>query len=52
MSELYVHSTSLIDVDVEKGEGTKVRCFCNIHPEARIGKNVSNNVQSSGEIKF
>ncbi len=54
MDEKYfVHPTSIIDDDVEIGEGTKVWHFSHIHSGARIGKkcsfrqnvNVSNNVK-------
>ena len=54
MDEKYfVHPTSIVDDDVEIGEGTKVWHFSHIQSGARIGKkcsfgqnvNVSNNVK-------
>ncbi len=50
--EYYVHPSSIVDDDVEIGEGTKIWHFCHIQSGARIGKkcslgqnvNVSNNV--------
>ena len=52
MSEFYVHPTSIIDEDVQIGEGTKIWHFCHIQSGAKIGEkcsfgqnvNVSNNV--------
>lgn len=48
----FVHESSIVDDDVEIGEGTKVWFFCHLQRGARIGKhcslgqnvNVSNNV--------
>ena len=53
MSAFFVHPTSIVDDDVEIGEGTKIWHFCHIQSGARIGKscsfgqnvNVSNNVR-------
>ena len=53
MSAFFVHPTSMVDDDVEIGEGTKIWHFCHIQSGARIGKscsfgqnvNVSNNVR-------
>lgn len=52
MSDYFVHPTSVVDDDVEIGEGTKIWHFSHIQSGARIGKhcslgqnvNVSNNV--------
>ena len=52
MQEYYVHPTSVVDDNVEIGEGTKIWHFCHIQSGARIGDhcslgqnvNVSNNV--------
>ncbi len=52
MSDYFVHPTSIVDNDVEIGEGTKIWHFSHIQSGARIGKhcslgqnvNVSNNV--------
>ena len=52
MSEFYVHPTSIIDEDVQIGDGTKIWHFCHIQSGAKIGEkcsfgqnvNVSNNV--------
>lgn len=37
----YVHPSSVVDEDVELGEGTKVWHFCHIQSGARIGMNCS-----------
>ena len=52
MNEFYVHPTSIIDEDVQIGEGTKIWHFCHVQSGAKIGEkcsfgqnvNVSNNV--------
>lgn len=60
MAEYFVHPTSVIDDDVEIGEGTKIWHFCHIQSGARIGKrcslgqnvNVSNNVKVGDGCKL
>ena len=54
MSEFYVHPTSIIDDDVEIGEGTKIWHFSHIQSGARIGKNCSfgQNVNVSNNVKI
>ena len=52
MSKYFVHPTSVVDDNVEIGDGTRIWYFCHIQSGARIGKNcilgqnvnVSNNV--------
>ena len=53
MSGYFVHPTSIVDDDVEIGEGTKVWHFCHIQSGARIGKNCSfgQNVNVSNNVK-
>ena len=53
MSEYYVHPTSIVDDDVEIGEGTKIWHFSHIQSGARIGKNCSfgQNVNVSNNVK-
>ena len=59
MSDYYVHPTSIVDDDVEIGEGTKIWHFSHIQSGARIGKNcsfgqnvnVSNNVIVGNGVK-
>ena len=41
MNDFFVHPTSIVDDNVEIGEGTKVWHFCHIQSGARIGKNCS-----------
>ena len=41
MSEFFVHPTSIVDEDVEIGEGTKIWHFSHIQSGARIGENCS-----------
>ena len=52
MKEYYVHPTSIVDEDVEIGEGTKIWHFCHIQSGARIGKNCSfgQNVNVSNHV--
>ena len=58
--DYYVHPTSIIDENVEVGEGTKIWHFCHIQSGARIGKrcslgqnvNVSNNVKVGDGCKL
>ncbi len=38
---VFVHPTSVVDEDVEIGDGTKIWLFCHIQRGARIGKNCS-----------
>ena len=59
MKNVFVHSSSFVDENVEIGEGTKIWHFCHIQSGARIGKkcsfgqnvNVSNNVQIGDGVK-
>lgn len=48
----YVHPTSIVDEDVEIGEGTKIWYFCHIQSGARIGTNCSlgQNVNISNNV--
>ena len=58
--DYYIHPSSIIDDDVEIGEGTKIWYFCHIQSGARIGKkcslgqnvNVSNNVKVGDGCKL
>ncbi|MBR4791739.1 MAG: N-acetyltransferase [Treponema sp.] len=58
-ANVFVHPSSIVDDDVEIGEGTKVWHFCHIQSGARIGKkcsfgqnvNVSNNVKVGDGVK-
>ena len=52
MSEYFVHHTSIIDDDVQIGEGTKIWHFSHIQSGARIGKNCSfgQNVNVSNNV--
>ncbi|MCI9141335.1 MAG: N-acetyltransferase [Lachnospiraceae bacterium] len=53
MSQIYyVHSTSVVDENVEIGEGTKIWHFSHIQSGARIGKNCSlgQNVNVSNNV--
>ena len=55
----YVHPTSVVDENVEIGEGTKIWLFCHIQSGARIGSgcsfgqnvNVANNVVIGNGVK-
>lgn len=55
----FVHPTSVVDEDVEIGEGTKIWHFCHVQSGARIGKNcsfgqnanISNNVRIGNGVK-
>ena len=59
MSEVFVHPSSVVDENVEIGEGTKIWYFCHIQSGARIGRNcsfgqnvnVSNNVVIGNGVK-
>lgn len=53
MSNYFVHSTSIIDENVEIGEGTRIWHFCHIQSGAKIGKNCSlgQNVNISNNVK-
>ena len=59
MAEYFIHQSSIIDEDVEIGEGTKIWHFSHIQSGARIGKNcsfgqnvnVSNNVRIGDGVK-
>lgn len=59
MDKYYVHPTSVVDTDVEIGEGTKIWHFCHIQSGARIGRlcsfgqnvNISNNVVIGNHVK-
>lgn len=60
MSEYFLHPTSIVDSDVEIGEGTKIWHFCHVQSGARIGSNcslgqnvnVSNNVRVGNGVKI
>lgn len=54
MSEYYVHSSSVIDDDVDIGTGTKIWHFCHIQSNARIGNNCSlgQNVNVSNNVRI
>lgn len=60
MSDCFVHNTSIVESNVEIGEGTKVWYFCHIQSGARIGRNcslgqnvnVSNNVVIGNNVKI
>jgi len=60
MSEYFVHPTSIVDSDVEIGEGTKIWHFSHIQSGARIGRrcsfgqnvNVSNHVVIGDGVKI
>lgn len=53
MGKYFVHPTSIVDDDVEIGEGTKIWHFCHVQSGARIGKNCSfgQNVNVSNNVK-
>ena len=52
MSDYFIHPTSIVDGDVEIGEGTKIWHFSHIQSGARIGKNCSfgQNVNVSNNV--
>ena len=52
MSDYFVHPTSIIDDDVQIGEGTKIWHFSHVQSGARIGKNCSfgQNVNVSNNV--
>lgn len=54
MSKFFIHPTSVIDDEVDIGEGTKIWHFCHIQSGARIGKNCSfgQNVNISNNVKI
>lgn len=54
MSNYFIHPTSIVDDDVEIGEGTKIWHFSHIQSGARIGKNCSfgQNVNVSNNVKI
>ena len=54
MGRFFIHPTSIVDEDVEIGEGTKVWHFCHIQSGARIGKNCSfgQNVNVSNHVNI
>ena len=59
MGDFFVHPTSVVDENVEIGEGTQIWHFCHIQSGAKIGKNcsfgqnvnVSNNVNIGDGVK-
>lgn len=59
MKNVFIHDTSIVDDNVEIGEGTKIWCFCHIQSGARIGErcsfgqnvNVANNVRIGKGVK-
>lgn len=54
MSDFFVHPTSVVDDNVEIGEGTKIWHFSHIQSGAKIGKNCSlgQNVNVSNNVKI
>lgn len=54
MGSFFIHPISIVDEDVEIGEGTKVWHFCHIQSGARIGKNCSfgQNVNVSNHVNI
>ena len=40
-NEVFIHPTSVLDKDIEIGEGTKIWHFCHIQSGVRIGINCS-----------
>ncbi len=52
MGDFFVHESSVIDKNVEIGEGTKIWHFCHVQSGARIGKNCSfgQNVNISNNV--
>lgn len=54
MGSFFIHPTSIVDEDVEIGEGTKVWHFCHIQSGARIGRNCSfgQNVNVSNHVNI
>ena len=60
MTDYFVHSTSVIDDNVEIGNGTKIWYFCHIQSGAEIGErcslgqnvNISNNVKIGNGCKL
>lgn len=53
MSDCFVHPTSIIDDDVEIGDGTRIWHFSHVQSGARIGRNCSfgQNVNVSNNVK-
>ena len=51
-NKYFVHPTSLVDENVEIGEGTKIWHFCHVQSGAKIGKNCSlgQNVNISSNV--
>ena len=54
MSNFFVHPTSVVDDDVEIGEGTKIWFFCHIQSGSRIGKGCSfgQNINVANRVKI
>ena len=54
MGSFFIHPTSIVDEDVEIGEGTRVWHFCHIQSGARIGRNCSfgQNVNVSNHVNI
>ena len=54
MGKIYIHPTSIVDEDVEIGEGTKIWHFSHIQPGAKIGNNCSfgQNVNISNNVRI
>ena len=54
MADYFVHPTSVIDENVQIGEGTKIWHFCHIQSGAEIGRNCSfgQNVNVSNNVKI
>ncbi|MCI8800574.1 N-acetyltransferase [Acetatifactor muris] len=60
MGDFFVHETSIIDRNVQIGNGTKIWCFCHIQSGAQIGANcsfgqnvnIANNVKIGNRVKI
>lgn len=54
MSDFFVHPSSIIDENVQIGEGTKIWHFCHVQSGANIGKNCSfgQNVNISNNVRI
>lgn len=54
MSGFFVHETSVIDENVQIGEGTKIWHFCHVQTGAKIGENCSlgQNVNISNNVRI
>ncbi len=54
MCDYFVHPSSIVDDDVEIGEGTRIWHFCHVQSGARIGKNCSfgQNVNLANNVRI